>query len=229
RTSPARTAEPQPVGTPQATSAATSKPIHSGILMTENSCTTAYCENVPSTHRPPKSSPPWWNRNVPSGNIPVPAFLPALHRFWRPVAQYRHWPQAGVNEQGTWSPTATLVAASPTASTMPAPSCPPTLGTRIGASPLWVWSSEGHKPAAQKCTLISFAFGSSNSSSVISHGWPGARQTAARVVMLMWTLPRMAAGGRRRAVLTDGRPRLVHNPSPASLAPPAHVNPHNSG
>jgi hypothetical protein len=45
----------------------------------------------------------------------------------------------------------------------------------------------------------------------------------------MSTLPRMAAGGRRRAVLTDGRPRLVHNPLPAALAPPAHADPHNSG
>src|SRR6202035_6092091 len=148
RTSPARTAEPQPVGTPQATSAATSKPSHSGILTTEYSCTTAYCENVPSTHRPPKSSPPWWKRNVPSGNIPVPAFLPASHSIWRPVEQYLHLPQAGMNEQVTWSPTATRVTAGPTASTMPAPSCPPTTGRRIGASPFWMWSSEWHRPAA---------------------------------------------------------------------------------
>ncbi len=79
--------------------------------MTEYSCTTEYCEKVPSTHRPPKSSPFWWNRNVPSGNIPVPAFLPASHRFWRPVEQYRHLPQAGMNEQVTWSPTLTRVTA----------------------------------------------------------------------------------------------------------------------
>jgi hypothetical protein len=31
----------------------------------------------------------------------VPAFFPASHKFWRPVAQYRHWPQAGMNEQVT--------------------------------------------------------------------------------------------------------------------------------
>ena len=69
--------------------------------MTENSDTTAYCENVPSTHSPPKSSPSAWKRNVPSGNMPVPAFLPASHRFCRPVEQYRHEPQAGMNEQVT--------------------------------------------------------------------------------------------------------------------------------
>ena len=44
-------------------------------------------EKVPSTHSPPKSSPSWWKRNVPSGNMPVPAFLPSSHRFCRPVEQ----------------------------------------------------------------------------------------------------------------------------------------------
>ena len=177
--------------------------------MTEYSCTTAYWEKVPSTHRPPKSSPPWWNRNVPSGNIPVPAFLPASHRFWRPVAQYRHLPQAGMNEQVTWSPTATRVTAGPTASTMPAPSCPPTTGRRIGASPFWMWSSEWHRPAAKNLILTSLAFGSSSSSSVISHGWPGTRQTAARVVMLMWT-PFSGRCGRRatRGLSNDGTSAL---------------------
>ena len=81
--------------------------------MTENSLTTAYSEKVPSTHSPPKSSPFWWNRNVPSGNSPVEAFLPASHRFWRPVEQYRHLPQAGMNEQTTWSPTLTRVTPAP--------------------------------------------------------------------------------------------------------------------
>ena len=116
--------------------------------MTEYSCTTAYWENVPSTHSPPKSSPPWWKRNVPSGKHPTAAFRPASHSCWRPVEQYRHLPQAGMNEQVTWSPTLTRVTEGPTASTMPAPSCPPTTGRRIGASPFWMWSSEWHRPAA---------------------------------------------------------------------------------
>ena len=106
--------------------------------MAESSETTAYCENVPSTHSPPRSSPLRWNRKVPSGNMPVPAFLPASHRFCRPVEQYRQEPHAGMNEQTTWSPTATLVTPAPTASTTPAPSCPPTTGIRIGASPFWM-------------------------------------------------------------------------------------------
>ncbi len=117
--------------------------------MHDHSDTTAYWEKVPSTHNPPRSSPSSsWKRNVPSANMPVPAFFPSLHRFWCPVEQYRHLPQAGMNEQTTWSPTATRVTSSPTASTTPPPSCPPTTGIRIGASPFWMWSSEWHNPAA---------------------------------------------------------------------------------
>ena len=68
---------------------------------------------------------------------------------------------------------------------------------RIGASPFWMWSSEWHSPAAWNLILISLAFGSSSSSSVISQGWPGARQTAARVVMLIYDpfSPAVAGGG----------------------------------
>jgi hypothetical protein len=39
---------------------------------------------------------------------------------------------------------------------------------------------------------------------VISHGWPGTRQTAARVVMLMWT-PFSGGCGRLTVRGTDGR------------------------
>src|SRR5690606_23302047 len=51
---PARcTADPQPVGTPHPITAPTSNGRSSGTSTTEYSDTTAYCENVPSTHRPP--------------------------------------------------------------------------------------------------------------------------------------------------------------------------------
>ena len=190
--------------------------------MTENSTTTAYSEKVPSTHSPPKSSPFWWKRNVPSGNSPVEAFLPSSHRFCRPVEQYRHLPQAGMNEQTTWSPTATRVTPSPTASTMPAPSCPPTTGNRICASPFWMWSSEWHSPAAMNLIRTSLARGSSSSSSVISHGRPGSRQIAARVVMLTWTpLPAVDVGREG-----TGRPddhALAAVPGAMSPAPPTMV------
>ena len=75
------TAEPQPVGTPQPTRQATSKGRSCGTGITEYSETTVYWEKVPSTHNPPKSTPSWWNRKVPSGNSPVAAFLPESHRF----------------------------------------------------------------------------------------------------------------------------------------------------
>lgn len=60
---------------------------------------TEYREKVPSTHNRPKSSPPWWKRKVPSGNMPVPAFLPPSHGFWCPAERYRHSPQAAMKEQ----------------------------------------------------------------------------------------------------------------------------------
>src|SRR3954451_24279295 len=90
-----------------------------------------------------------------------------------------------MKEQTTWSPTFTRVTPGPTASTMPAPSWPPTTGKRIIASPFWMWSSEWHSPAAMNLMRTSLGRGSSTSSSVISHGLPGSRQTAARVVMLI--------------------------------------------
>jgi hypothetical protein len=86
---------------------------------------------------------------------------------------------------------------------------------RIGASPFWMWSSEWHKPAAKNLILTSFAFGSSSSSSVISHGWPGTRQTAARVVMLMRAPFPGGYGRRRRAATSDGTPAagpMIHDP-----------------
>src|SRR6185312_142401 len=83
----AYTDEPQPVVTPQATSAAISKGKPSSIGTAEFSEITIRCENVPSTHMPPTSVPFSWKRNVPSRNIPVPAFTPSSHMFWCPVEQ----------------------------------------------------------------------------------------------------------------------------------------------
>src|SRR3954470_20525753 len=48
-----------------------------------------------------------------------------------------------------------------------------------------MWSSEWHSPAAMNLIRTSLSRGSSSSSSVISHGLPGSRQTGARVVMLI--------------------------------------------
>ena len=55
-------------------------------------------------------------------------------------------PQFGMNEQTTWSPGATRVTPGPTSSTMPAPSCPSTMGVRVIMSPVMRWRSEWHRP-----------------------------------------------------------------------------------
>src|SRR4029077_2856523 len=69
RTPAACTADPQPVGTPQPTRHAISHGNSSTSGTQAHSDTTAYCEKVPSVQNPPRSSPPRWNRNVPSRNM----------------------------------------------------------------------------------------------------------------------------------------------------------------
>src|SRR2546430_339676 len=97
RTSPALVAEQNPVVTPQLTSAASSNGMSSSIFTQDHSEMTARSENVPSTHMPPRSSLLLsWKRNVPSTRQPIAAFLPASHRFWWPVEQYRQVPQTGM-------------------------------------------------------------------------------------------------------------------------------------
>src|SRR3984885_2983627 len=81
----AYTEEPQPVGTPQPTRNKIShgmswKSSRSGTVA--HSETTAYWEKVPSEQKPPRSSLPRWNRQVPSSNMPVPALSPFTHIFW---------------------------------------------------------------------------------------------------------------------------------------------------
>src|ERR1700759_487441 len=145
------TADPQPVGTPQPTRHSSShgmswKSSRSGTLA--HADTTAYWENVPSVQKPPMSVAPSWNRQVPSSNMPVPALSPFTHMFWCPVEHGRQAPQAGVYEQTILSPGFTRCTSGPTDSTMPAPSCPPTTGSLMGASPVVMWSSEWQSPAA---------------------------------------------------------------------------------
>src|SRR6266699_835103 len=97
RTSPALVAEQKPVVTPQLTSAASSNGMSSSIFTQDHSDSTAYWENEPTTHMPPRSSLlSSWNRNVPSVRQPMAAFLPASQRFCFPVEQYRQVPQTGM-------------------------------------------------------------------------------------------------------------------------------------
>src|SRR4029077_12040041 len=107
RTSPALVAEQNPVVTPQLTSAASSNGTSSSIFTQDHSDRTAYWANEPTTHIPPRSSPPSWKRKVPSTRQPIAAFLPASHRFWWPVEQYRQVPQTGMLEQATRLPALT--------------------------------------------------------------------------------------------------------------------------
>src|ERR1700722_7582770 len=102
RTPAAYTAVPQPVGTPQPVSAATSNGMSFSIGTQEFCEITARSANVPSMQKPPRSAPSSsWNLKVPSASIPVIICAPQSHRFWRPVEQYRQVPQAGMNEQTT--------------------------------------------------------------------------------------------------------------------------------
>ncbi len=128
RTPPAFTAVPHPVGTPQPASATVASGRSSSILTQECSDTTDRCENVPSRHIWPKSSPSAWNRNVPSGRQLSTNSAPRSHRLVMPRAQNRQCPQVGRNEQTTWSPGLSRLTPAPTSSTIPAPSCPPTIG-----------------------------------------------------------------------------------------------------
>src|SRR3954451_10731443 len=75
-----------------------------------------------------------------------------------------------------------------------------------------MWSSEWHSPAAMNLIRTSLSRGSSSSSSVISHGLPGSRQTAARVVMLIGT-PSLDRTGARR---TGASPRPTSRSSSSS-------------
>src|ERR1700722_3815805 len=182
------TEEPQPVGTPQPTRHRIShgmswKSSRSGTVA--HSDTTAYWEKVPSVQKPPRSSSPRWNRQVPSSNMPVPALSPFTHMFWCPVEHGRQAPQAGMYEQTILSPGFTRCTSGPTDSTIPAPSCPPTTGSRMGASPVVMWSSEWHSPAAMILTRTSCAFGGSSRRSTISQPTCGALAMAARVVMVL--------------------------------------------
>jgi hypothetical protein len=86
------------------------------------------------------------------------------------------------------SPGCTRRTSGPTDSTTPAPSCPPTIGNRTGASPWVMWSSEWQSPAAWKRTRTSWDLGASRVSSVSSQPVWGCRAIAARVVMLPWLL-----------------------------------------
>jgi hypothetical protein len=100
-----------------------------------------------------------------------------------PDAQARHWPQEGTKLKITRSPGARPVTPGPASSTIPAPSCPPMIGTAVGRSPVTTCSSEWQMPLPPTAMRTSPAFGGSNSISSTDQSWFLSHSTAARVFM----------------------------------------------
>ena len=91
-----------------------------------------------------------------------------LHHVGWPVPQARHAPQLARVAITTWSPGFTDRTASPTASTMPAPSWPSTAGAGNGIVPSITDRSEWHTPAACMRTCTSLGPGPRTSSSSVT-------------------------------------------------------------
>src|SRR4051794_11574891 len=97
RTPPVYTADPQPVGTAQASRAAVSIGTCDSIRTQEFSLRTVHSAKAPTRHNPPRGSPSSRRGQRPLGSCPVDMVAPWSQRFDRPVAQYRQAPQTGTN------------------------------------------------------------------------------------------------------------------------------------
>ncbi len=179
RTSATLVAEPQPVVTPQPTSAATSSGMSGSTLTSDASCTVMYGEKVPSRHIWMTRCPRAEIRKLPSLMLwPVSSPAPRSQRFWCPLEHGGHTPQAGMNAVTTWSPSFSVVTPGPTLVTMPAPSCPPITGSSTGVPPVTRCSSEWHSPEAASSTVTSCARGSPTSISSTDQSPPTSHSTA---------------------------------------------------
>jgi hypothetical protein len=127
---PARlTAEPNPVATPQETSATAGHGMSGSTLTTEDSASSCRSANAPSCENRATGSSPIRCAMRPSVIIPVSkSFMPMSQRNARPARQDAHEPHEGMNAGATWSPGATDVTVSPTCETSPAPSWPQITG-----------------------------------------------------------------------------------------------------
>src|SRR5699024_8196143 len=121
---PISVADPQPVQTPQPSSAALSRGMSSSILTTEDWWTVTYGAKVPSRHIVPTGSPSGVCTLNPSSLMARPLSSPAplSQRFCSPSEHGGHTPQAGMKASTTWSPSSTPVTPWPTFVTTPAPS-----------------------------------------------------------------------------------------------------------
>ncbi|OCB52885.1 hypothetical protein A9X02_01355 [Mycobacterium malmoense] len=186
RTPARRAAEPYPVGTAQASSAAGTSGKSGSIFTSEFAATTVCSAKAPIFDTWPRRRPSmvWW-RKVPSVGMPgarVPD--PVSHRYSIPEAHHRHWPQTATKEVTTWSPGANPSTPAPTSTTTPEPSWPPIVGDMAGnpnarnvsgggaSFPCRMCSSEWHSPVAASRTKTSPALGGSSSNSSTDHGRP---------------------------------------------------------
>ncbi len=92
------------------------------------------------------------------------------HCVGLPTSQAGQRPQCDRVESTTVSPSFTLVTPGPTASTIPAPSCPRTTGTGYGMVPSMTLTSEWQSPAALRATRTSPGPGSLRVTSSITTG-----------------------------------------------------------
>ena len=101
---------------------------------------------------------------MPSRSPPAPI---AGHAVWQSCGRSRRHsaqrPHDGAHESATWSPTATRVTPSPTASTTPAPSWPSTAGHGVSAVPSIAFWSEWQTPLAARRTSTSPGSGGASS------------------------------------------------------------------
>src|SRR4029079_13270456 len=150
--------EPMPVSTPQPMRRATERSTSSSIFTHWLAWTTEYSEK--------KEAPAKFHAGSPArvkGWLALPRLF--RHRAGWPVTQYLQRPQNASVCSTTWSPGFTLVTASPTSYTMPAPSWPSTHGYCHGIVPSITEMSLWHSPAATTCTFTSVGPGARTSRS----------------------------------------------------------------
>jgi hypothetical protein len=129
---------PTPVTTAQPAIAAIRAGTPSGTGTTDFSDTTTCSAKLETPIRWYTSRPSSRRRVVPSSGSPfvLACTFPSSHITGCPITQYRQRPQRGRHSIVTRSPGATDSTPSPTASTVPLPSWPTTIGSRHGRSPV---------------------------------------------------------------------------------------------
>ena len=184
--SPGRTAAvlktaPTPVIAAHPISAATSRSVPSGSSTACVAGTTTCSAKHAVAMKWPRSRPRARSRELPSGMRW--RCDPISHRAGEPEAHARQRPHAVTHASATASPTRGASTPGPTASTMPAPSCPSTIGRSYVQVPSMTWRSERQTPAAAMRTRTSPACGSASSTSSTLSGAFASHSTAALVSM----------------------------------------------